>query len=358
MPRRSRSQPSSDGAAADRDERRPAAARRRGWCAWTSPVATVVGRRARSARSRSAALRRASPRSYGRWSSTKKRSRPKARREPRRRAFGSRDARGRAARSRRGRRAPRSAPRAAAGRAGPPRLRIASLLGRVLRVRRGEQPAEVRVARWPSRRAAVTCEPPSSVTSAPVIGRTPKCLRRVGELERAVDPVVVGERERRVAELGGAGGELLRQGGAVEERVRTNARAARRTGRRCCLRRSVRACLSSEFDAGTRAAARSSYSPAMPGVVHRPGEGEALFDGRIVIKANFDELCITESLFAAARPGADPHFHRQHVDSFYVLEGGLESLSTTRRSCCLRAPASLFPGRSSTASGARRARDS
>jgi len=64
----------------------------------------------------------------------------------------------------------------------------------------------------------------------------------------------------------------------------------------------------------------------MPGVVHRPGEGEALFDGRIVIKANFDELCITESLFLEARPGADPHFHRQHADSFYVLEGGLAVL--------------------------------
>jgi len=64
----------------------------------------------------------------------------------------------------------------------------------------------------------------------------------------------------------------------------------------------------------------------MPGVVHRPGEGEALFGGRIVIKANFDELCITESLFLDARPGADPHFHRQHADSFYVLEGELAVL--------------------------------
>ncbi|MEN3312944.1 MAG: hypothetical protein V7645_2273 [Actinomycetota bacterium] len=64
----------------------------------------------------------------------------------------------------------------------------------------------------------------------------------------------------------------------------------------------------------------------MPGVVQRPGEGEALFGGRIVIKANFDELCITESLFPDARSGADPHFHRQHADSFYVLEGGLAVL--------------------------------
>ena len=48
----------------------------------------------------------------------------------------------------------------------------------------------------------------------------PEVLGGVGELERAVDAVVVGERERVVAELGGARGELLRQRRAVEERVR------------------------------------------------------------------------------------------------------------------------------------------
>jgi quercetin dioxygenase-like cupin family protein len=64
----------------------------------------------------------------------------------------------------------------------------------------------------------------------------------------------------------------------------------------------------------------------MAGVVHRAGEGEALFGGRIVIKADFEQLCITESWFDRARPGADPHIHRQHVDSFYVLEGELAFL--------------------------------
>jgi len=64
----------------------------------------------------------------------------------------------------------------------------------------------------------------------------------------------------------------------------------------------------------------------MEGVVLRAGEGEALFCGRIVIKADFEQLCITESLFPDARPGADPHFHRQHADSFYVLEGGVSVL--------------------------------
>ena len=44
--------------------------------------------------------------------------------------------------------------------------------------------------------------------------------RRVGELERAVDAVVVGQRERLVAELGRARCQLLRQRGTVQERIR------------------------------------------------------------------------------------------------------------------------------------------
>jgi hypothetical protein len=46
----------------------------------------------------------------------------------------------------------------------------------------------------------------------------------------------------------------------------------------------------------------------MEGVVLGPGEGEALFGGRILIKADFEQLCVTESHFHSARPGADPHF--------------------------------------------------
>lgn len=65
---------------------------------------------------------------------------------------------------------------------------------------------------------------------------------------------------------------------------------------------------------------------AMDGVVLGPGEGESLFDGRIVLKATFEQLCITESHFPDARDGASPHFHRTHVDSFYVLEGGMAVL--------------------------------
>jgi mannose-6-phosphate isomerase-like protein (cupin superfamily) len=64
----------------------------------------------------------------------------------------------------------------------------------------------------------------------------------------------------------------------------------------------------------------------MDGVVLRAGEGESLFGGRIVLKATFEQLCITESLFPDARDGAEPHFHRRHADSFYVLEGELAVL--------------------------------
>jgi mannose-6-phosphate isomerase-like protein (cupin superfamily) len=62
------------------------------------------------------------------------------------------------------------------------------------------------------------------------------------------------------------------------------------------------------------------------GVVLRPGEGESLFGGRILIKADFEQLCITESHFDSAKPGAGPHLHREHADSFYALEGGLAVL--------------------------------
>jgi mannose-6-phosphate isomerase-like protein (cupin superfamily) len=92
----------------------------------------------------------------------------------------------------------------------------------------------------------------------------------------------------------------------------------------------------------------------MDGVVLRPGEGEALFGGRIVIKADFEELCITESFFPDARPGADPHFHRRHADSFYVLEGGLAVLVRDEEkvlapTACVCAPPEVVHGFRSTA---------
>jgi mannose-6-phosphate isomerase-like protein (cupin superfamily) len=86
----------------------------------------------------------------------------------------------------------------------------------------------------------------------------------------------------------------------------------------------------------------------------RAGEGESLFGGRIVLKATFDELCITESLFQDARDGASPHFHRQHADSFYVLEGGLAVLvrddeKPLSPGTCVCAPPDVVHGFRSTA---------
>jgi len=52
-----------------------------------------------------------------------------------------------------------------------------------------------------------------------VIGRTPKSFAACRELERAVDAVVIGERERLIAELGRPRRELLGLRRPVEERV-------------------------------------------------------------------------------------------------------------------------------------------
>jgi mannose-6-phosphate isomerase-like protein (cupin superfamily) len=53
-----------------------------------------------------------------------------------------------------------------------------------------------------------------------------------------------------------------------------------------------------------------------------PGEGETLRPG-FEIKAGRPELVLTESLYQAGQRGPDPHVHRHHVDSFWVLEGEL-----------------------------------
>ena len=91
----------------------------------------------------------------------------------------------------------------------------------------------------------------------------------------------------------------------------------------------------------------------MAAVVHRQGEGEALFGGRIVLKAGFEQLSITESWFDSARPGADAHVHRRHADSFYVLEGELAFLVQDEEHVvgpngCLCAPPGVVHGFRST----------
>ena len=78
-----------------------------------------------------------------------------------------------------------------------------------------------------------------------------------------------------------------------------------------------------------------------------------MFGGRIVIKADFGELCITESRYDSARLGAGPHLHRQHADSFYVLEGELAVLVRDEEhlvgpGACVCAPPGVVHGFRST----------
>ena len=57
-----------------------------------------------------------------------------------------------------------------------------------------------------------------------------------------------------------------------------------------------------------------------------PGEGETITDTElrnVVLLAERDELTITRSRYAPGERGPDPHVHREHTDSFYVLEGEL-----------------------------------
>ena len=91
----------------------------------------------------------------------------------------------------------------------------------------------------------------------------------------------------------------------------------------------------------------------MDGVVLKPGEGEALFEGRIVLKADFEQLTITESFFPDARQGAEAHFHQEHADSFYVVEGELAFLirdeeTPLPENACACAPPELVHGFRST----------
>ena len=52
-------------------------------------------------------------------------------------------------------------------------------------------------------------------------------------------------------------------------------------------------------------------------ILERPGR-------RAEVKVSRDEIVAFEFEMAPEKDGAGPHFHKQHVDSFYVLEGELE----------------------------------
>jgi quercetin dioxygenase-like cupin family protein len=82
--------------------------------------------------------------------------------------------------------------------------------------------------------------------------------------------------------------------------------------------------------------------PAVEAIVLRRHEGEevALQKRRsVLIKADLEQIGMTESWFGSRQRGAPPHIHRRHADSFYVLDGELTFLTAADP---LHAPASAF----------------
>jgi quercetin dioxygenase-like cupin family protein len=59
-------------------------------------------------------------------------------------------------------------------------------------------------------------------------------------------------------------------------------------------------------------------------VITRVGEGEAITTlerREVILLADHEDISITRSRYGPGERGPDPHVHREHVDSFYVLEG-------------------------------------
>src|SRR5919108_2006373 len=61
-------------------------------------------------------------------------------------------------------------------------------------------------------------------------------------------------------------------------------------------------------------------------VLLRPGEGERLNE-RIVVKLETPQISVNEVHVGPDFEGPGPHFHKEHVDAFYVLEGALEFIN-------------------------------
>jgi mannose-6-phosphate isomerase-like protein (cupin superfamily) len=64
----------------------------------------------------------------------------------------------------------------------------------------------------------------------------------------------------------------------------------------------------------------------MEGIVVRPGESEPITareDRTVAIAVDLEQLCATESWYGTAQPGAGPHVHRRHADTFFVVDGEL-----------------------------------
>ncbi len=66
----------------------------------------------------------------------------------------------------------------------------------------------------------------------------------------------------------------------------------------------------------------------MSGIVLGAGDGEQLAP-HIVLKVELPQISVNEVAVGPNFEGAGPHFHREHVDVFYVLEGRLELTAGT-----------------------------
>jgi mannose-6-phosphate isomerase-like protein (cupin superfamily) len=66
----------------------------------------------------------------------------------------------------------------------------------------------------------------------------------------------------------------------------------------------------------------------MTAIVLQPGEGERLNE-RIVVKLEAPQISVNDVDVGPDFEGPGPHFHKEHVDAFYVLEGALEILNGT-----------------------------
>ena len=61
-------------------------------------------------------------------------------------------------------------------------------------------------------------------------------------------------------------------------------------------------------------------------MITRAGEGETITARErrdVILLADHQEISITRSRYGPGERGPDPHVHREHTDSFYVLEGEL-----------------------------------
>jgi quercetin dioxygenase-like cupin family protein len=74
------------------------------------------------------------------------------------------------------------------------------------------------------------------------------------------------------------------------------------------------------------------------GIALRRSEGEEVAtraQRSVLVKAELEQIAVTESWYGSRQDGADLHLHRAHADSFYVLEG---ELTFRTAGASLRAP--------------------